>query len=43
MQNREVYLADVKKRQDEYNASKQASNTPANFSAPVAKNGDFSF
>lgn len=43
MQNREVYLADVKKRQDEYNASKQASNTPADFSAPVAKNGDFSF
>ena len=43
MQNREVYLADVKKRQDEYNASKQASNTPANFGAPVAKNGDFSF
>ncbi len=43
MQNREVYLADVKKRQDEYNASKQASNTPANFSTPVAKNGDFSF
>lgn len=43
MQNREVYLADVKKRQDEYNASKQASNTPTNFSAPVAKNGDFSF
>lgn len=43
MQNREVYLADVKKRQDEYNASKQASNTPANFSVPVAKNGDFSF
>ena len=43
MQNREVYLADVKKRQDEYNASKQASNTTANFSAPVAKNGDFSF
>lgn len=43
MQNREVYLADVKKRQDEYNASKQANNTPADFSAPVAKNGDFSF
>ncbi|MDY6058418.1 MAG: hypothetical protein SPI36_04135 [Candidatus Onthovivens sp.] len=43
MQNREVYLADVKKRQEEYNASKQASNTPADFSAPVAKNGDFSF
>lgn len=43
MQNREVYLADVKKRQDEYNASKQASNTPADFSAPVVKNGDFSF
>lgn len=43
MQNREVYLADVKKRQDEYNASKQASSTPADFSAPVAKNGDFSF
>lgn len=46
MQNREVYLADIKKRQDEYNASKQASTTsPALNTAATAavKNGDFSF
>lgn len=49
MQNREVYLADVKKRQDEYNASKQASatssalNTATATATAAVKNGDFSF
>jgi len=43
-QNRQVYLADVKKRADEYKASR-ASATPAPAAKPasVVKNGDFNF
>jgi hypothetical protein len=44
MQDREVHLAEVKKRSEEYRASK-ASSTPAaaSASAPVAAKGNFSF
>ena len=45
MQNREVYLAEVKKRQDEYAASKSAASAPA--AAPAAstpvQTGGFTF
>lgn len=45
-QNREVYLADVKKRAEEYRASKAAGNTTSgttSSAATVAKTGGFSF
>jgi hypothetical protein len=34
MQDRQVYLADVKKQQDDYKASKAAGGFPANNAAP---------
>lgn len=40
MQDREVYLAEVKKKSDEYKAQKAAGNTT---SAPVAAKGGFNF
>lgn len=40
MQDREVYLAEVKKKSDEYKAQKAAGNTA---SAPVAAKGGFNF
>lgn len=40
MQNREVHVADVKRRADEYAASKA---TPAASAAPVTKKGEFKF
>jgi hypothetical protein len=47
MQNREVYLADIKTRQDEYKASKAAATTTTTTSAapaaPKAKVGGFTF
>lgn len=46
IQNREVYLTDIKKRRDEYNAQKAASkNTPSAFTEATkqAPKGDFNF
>ena len=41
MQDREVLLADTKKRSDEYRATKAA--TPAPAAAPKASNAAFNF
>ena len=47
LQDREVYLADVKKRADEYKVSKNTTATPISNSAPAAtpkaKSGAFNF
>ena len=46
MQNREVYLAEIKKRQEDYIASKKAAATPTPTPAvdtQTVKNGNFSF
>ena len=44
MQDRQVYLAEVKKNQDEWKANKNApAATPAGNQAPIAKVGGFSF
>ena len=40
MQDREIYLADIKKRNEEFKAS---ANTPAPAAAPKAKTGGFNF
>ena len=40
--NREVYLADVKKRQDEYKASKGQAATPTS-ATPAKGGGAFNF
>ena len=41
--DREVYLADVKKRQDEYQASKNASGNAAGGAGVSAAQGGFNF
>ena len=45
MQDRQVYLAEVKKNQDEWKANKNnpTATTPASNQAPIAKVGGFSF
>ena len=45
MQDRQVYLAEVKKNQDEWKANKNSTTTaaPAGNQAPIAKVGGFSF
>lgn len=44
MQDREVYLADIKKRADDYKASKTSGfAAPATSAAPKAKAGNFNF
>jgi hypothetical protein len=41
MQDREIYLADIKKRADEFKASTTAPTAPV--AAPKAKVGGFNF
>ena len=48
IQNRQIYLTDVKNRRDEYNAQKAATatkntTTTSAFGMPIASNGDFNF
>lgn len=43
MTERETYLATVKQRQDEYNATKNTASAPAANNAPVAAMGGFNF
>jgi len=42
-QNREIYLADVKKRADEYKANKAANTTPTSTATTATKNARFTF
>lgn len=43
MQNREVYLAEIKKRRDEYAASRAAATTPDPAATSAIPAGDFNF
>lgn len=43
MQDREVYLADIKKRADEWRAQKSTPSTSFSASTPVASKGGFNF